>query len=302
MGKSLGLGANATYYLTECIMLLAYTAITTWAIALLPRFRLPMAILLLTPPVIYHFSFAISADSLTQALIILFSCMLLTMANRAPSGKAYAALGIVGALLALTKFAYTPLILIPIALLVLHAPTTRRAKMVVFTMVAIALAMVLGWLKMTSSFVSNPASVPTAEVRERTNGLLHDPRPAISAIWYSFTHLQGAFRNPLMILVIWLAFAVVLIVLIVNALTSPRQWRISLFWGLTYLMVAGSIVAMYLAMWLQGTADGVPGVFTMQLRYLVPLSPLMLLCLAENASQLIAKVRIAKQHTAAMHC
>lgn len=92
LGKYLGLGATTTYYLSESIMLLVYTILTTWGIALLPRFRLPMAVLLLSPPVIYHFSFAISADSLTQALIITFSCMLFAMANRTPSCKEYVTL------------------------------------------------------------------------------------------------------------------------------------------------------------------------------------------------------------------
>ncbi|WP_065453505.1 DUF2142 domain-containing protein [Bifidobacterium breve] len=289
LGKYLGLGATTTYYLSESIMLLVYTILTTWGIALLPRFRLPMAVLLLSPPVIYHFSFAISADSLTQALIITFSCMLFAMANRTPSCKEYVTLGIIGALIAITKFAYTPLIFIPVALLIVHAPTTRRAKITVGTSVILALALIIGWLKSTSAFVSNPASVSPAEVHERTSGLLHNPMRAISAIWYSISHLQGAFRTPLILLSIWIAFAVVLASMIIHAITNPNQWRISLFWAFTYLMVIGAILATYLAMWLQGTSNGVPGVYIMQLRYLVPLFPVMLLCLLDNVQQLILR-------------
>ncbi len=272
-------------------MLLVYTILTTWGIALLPRFRLPMTVLLLSPPVIYHFSFAISADSLTQALIITFSCMLFAMASRAPSCKGYATLGTIGALIAITKFAYMPLIFIPVALLIVHAPTTRRAKITVGTSVILALALIIGWLKSTSAFVSNPASVSPAEVHERTSGLLHNPMRAISAIWYSISHLQGAFRTPLMLLSIWIVFAVVLAAMIIHAVTNMSQWRISLFWAFTYLMAIGAILATYLAMWLQGTANGVPGVYIMQLRYLVPLFPVMLLCLLDNIQQLILRNR-----------
>lgn len=184
-----------------------------------------------------------------------------------------------------------PLIFIPVALLIVHAPTTRRAKITVGTSVILALALIIGWLKSTSAFVSNPASVSPAEVHERTSGLLHNPMRAISAIWYSISHLQGAFRTPLMLLSIWIVFAVVLAAMIIHAVTNMSQWRISLFWAFTYLMAIGAILATYLAMWLQGTANGVPGVYIMQLRYLVPLFPVMLLCLLDNIQQLILRNR-----------
>ena len=291
IGKDFGLGATPTYYLAEGIMLSIYAAITTWGIALLTRFRMPMAILLLSPPVIYHFSFAISADSLTQALIIAFSCMLLSSIDHAPNCKQYATLGLLGALIALTKFAYAPLIFIPIALLIVHAPTSRRAKNTVCAMILLTLALVISWLKLTSAFVSNPASVSPAEVHARTSGLLHNPMPAISAIWYSISHLQGAFRTPLILLSIWIAFAAVLATVIIHVVVNPNLWRISLFWAFTYAMAIGSILATYLAMWLQGTANGTPGVFTMQLRYLVPLFPIMLLCFLDNVQRFIVNNR-----------
>ena len=90
-----------------------------------------------------------------------------------------------------------------------------------------------------------------------------------------------------MLLSIWIVFAVVLAAMIIHAVTNMSQWRISLFWAFTYLMAIGAILATYLAMWLQGTANGVPGVYIMQLRYLVPLFPVMLLCLLDNIQQLI---------------
>mgnify|MGYP000046036619 CR=1 FL=1 len=147
LGKYLGLGAATTYYLSESIMLLVYTILTTWGIALLPRFRLPMTVLLLSPPVIYHFSFAISADSLTQALIITFSCMLFAMASRAPSCKGTRTLGTIGALIAITNS--------PICLL--YSFLSRYSSSMLQPLVELkspwvhpcilALALIIGWLK-----------------------------------------------------------------------------------------------------------------------------------------------------------
>jgi uncharacterized membrane protein len=295
LGKSLNLTASTTYYLTEVIMLLVYTALTTWAIAKLPRYRLPMTLLLFSPPVIYHFSFAISADSLTQALIIVFSCLLFSAYTKKPQTKEYIVLGIVGATLALTKFAYTPLALAPLALLVVHSPTARQAKIAVLGTVVLASVSVFSWLKIIGGMVSNPSSVSEAEVHTRMQSLFQDPSVAAKAIWYSFSHLQGAFRSPLILALIWSGFILVLFIIIANTVVAPTNGRESLYWITAYSMIIGTLLATYLAMWLQGTPSTMYGVYTMQLRYFVPLLPLLLLCFLENWGQLTDKIRQSTQ-------
>ncbi|MBT1175662.1 DUF2142 domain-containing protein [Bifidobacterium sp. LC6] len=299
VGKALNLNAATTYYLTEGIMLLVYAALTACGIAALQRWRLPTALLLLSPPVIYHFSFAISADSLTQGLIILFSCLLMRAASCPPQWLDYAIIGSIGILIALTKFAFMPLIFIPAALLIVHKSTSRQERLTVAASIALSFAAVFAWLKMTAAFVSNPASVSPAEVHARTSGLLHDPRPAINALWYSFSHLQGHFRSPLMLLAIWLFFGLVLLAILGNAIVKPRHWRESLFWLIVFIMAMGTILATYLAiMWLQGTPSSMSGVYTPQLRYFVPLFPMMLLAGLENGARLLGKRRSARAVTA----
>ena len=94
-------------------MLLVYAGCMFAAVAALPRWRLPMALLLVSPPLIFRYSFAISADSMAQALCLLFACLLFScMADpRAGNGR-LAALMTVGALMGMSKFTFTPLLLL----------------------------------------------------------------------------------------------------------------------------------------------------------------------------------------------
>ena len=295
LGKAFGLSAATTFYLAETMMLLAYTILTTWGMSLLPKHRLTMAILLLSPPVIYHFSFAISADSLTQALMILFSCMVMALYRNGPRDGHLVVAGVVAVLLSLTKYAFIPMILLLPVVLAVHRPRPRRQWIIVTSSIILGFCMVAAWMRITSGFVSNPASVSPEEVHGRVLSLFTQPQRALSAIVYSVVHLQGAFRSPVILLLVWAAFAFVAVCVVVDACAPPRNPRSAIFLGSIIVVAAGCVFATYLAMWLQGTPAGQKGVYIMQLRYLVPLMPCMLLCTAEALSEIRTKhaIRLA---------
>lgn len=68
-GKTMGIGALATYYLAEITMLVVWTALGTLALMMLPRFRAPMLALMLFPAMWLPYSYAISADSLGSSFV-----------------------------------------------------------------------------------------------------------------------------------------------------------------------------------------------------------------------------------------
>ena len=113
IGADSTLTPGTTYVLAEVIMLLVYAGCMFAAVAALPRWRLPTALLLVSPPLIFRYSFAISADSMAQALCLLFACLLFScMADpRAGNGR-LTALMTVGVLMGMSKFTFTPLLLL----------------------------------------------------------------------------------------------------------------------------------------------------------------------------------------------
>ena len=113
IGATATLTPGTTYVLAEIIMLLVYAGCMFAAVAALPRWRLPTALLLVSPPLIFRYSFAISADSMAQALCLLFACLLFScMADpRAGNGR-LTALMTVGVLMGMSKFTFTPLLLL----------------------------------------------------------------------------------------------------------------------------------------------------------------------------------------------
>lgn len=113
IGATATLTPGTTYVLAEIIMLPVYAGCMFAAVAALPRWRLPTALLLVSPPLIFRYSFAISADSMAQALCLLFACLLFScMADpRAGNGR-LTALMTVGVLMGMSKFTFTPLLLL----------------------------------------------------------------------------------------------------------------------------------------------------------------------------------------------
>ena len=75
IGRVFNFSSGMTYRLAEACMLIIYVLFMYGAVRALPRWRIPVGILLCFPLMVFRYSFAISADSLTQAVMILFSCL-----------------------------------------------------------------------------------------------------------------------------------------------------------------------------------------------------------------------------------
>ena len=108
VGRLFDLGPGATYRLAEICMLIVYTLLMYCAVMALPKWRIPVGLLLCVPQMLRFASFSISADSLTQAVMILFSCLLFRGIIGKRSQRGAVALAVTSVLLAMCKFVYMP--------------------------------------------------------------------------------------------------------------------------------------------------------------------------------------------------
>lgn len=117
IGRVFNFSSGMTYRLAEACMLIIYVLFMYGAVRALPRWRIPVGILLCFPLMVFRYSFAISADSLTQAVMILFSCLLFRGIIGKRSQRGAVALAVTSVLLAMCKFVYMPLVLLVIPLM-----------------------------------------------------------------------------------------------------------------------------------------------------------------------------------------
>lgn len=313
VGKALGLDAGITYHLAEAIMLVVYAACTAGAVALLPRWRILVGLVMLCPLVTHRYSFAISADSLTQALAFLLSCMVFrTMYRRV--GKGYcAALAGVCLMLAMCKLTYAPLMLLALAVPWLQrdvgvspfgaspsgaspsaaVPVWRDPRLWIGVAGnAVSAAWLMFWMSVTGWFVTTPMLVPYEEMIARRHALLADPATMIAvvkAIALSIVTGRSNMGNrpdSVVIRCCWIAIAGMAIVL--AAATARRVLRPvhAAFWWFAAVLIVGIMLLTYLALWLQYTPTESPMIDGMQHRYFLPLAVLGVLCGAEAVSAL----------------
>ena len=304
--KVMGIGALATYYLAEITMLVVWTALGTLALMVLPRFRAPMLALMLFPAMWLPYSYAISADSLALILCVLYACLVFRGIDQ-PDAKTFAAIGVVGLLLAVGKFSNAPLFAIALAVplvggcTVRHggdqatAPAEQRSNSPhsqrnhglhgsawIYACFALAVIVDIIWLKLgTSHFTTSPSMVSQAVAAQRSASLLGNPLEPLAHIVYSITHVEGAYlfgREG--VAIFWFGLAAgTLLTLVVFLQTRSRR---ALFWLWVCLVVMVAALIAYLALWLQYTPDGVPGVMGVQYRYFLPYLPFAVLLFADD--------------------
>ena len=103
IGKMAGFSVDITYHLAEVLMLLTYTGCAAASVALLPRWRIIVGLVMMCPWLIRYSAFAISADSFTQALAFLFTGMVFRSLYRRVSNAYCVAVACVSVLLAMGK-------------------------------------------------------------------------------------------------------------------------------------------------------------------------------------------------------
>ena len=299
IGAASTLTPGTTYVLAEIIMLLVYAGCMFVAVAVLPRWRLPMALLLVSPPLIFRYSFAISADSMAQALCLLFACLLFScMADpRAGNGR-LAALMTVGVLMGMSKFTFTPLLL-PGFLVLIPWHSAARHPLPRLTAPRIAIvaagniigfAFLAAWMKLTGWFTTTPSIVSYEAMTAKKSQLFADPFGAhglfdaiasiARAIITGQSNLDSRMQT-LVILSLWIVLAVLLIVLIVATAKRVFDARMGWFWWCACAAATGIILLTYLALWLQYTPADATGVDGVQFRYFLPLSGIFMLCACE---------------------
>lgn len=321
IGRVLNLSSGMTYRLAEACMLIVYALFMYCAVRALPRWRVPVGILVCFPLIVFRYSFAISADSLTQAVMILFSCLLFREIIGKRSRFGAVTLAVTSVLLAMCKFVYMPLVLLVIPLMFDRTSNrwrVNRGRAVPLLVGVVASgAWTIFWLSANAWYTNCPMLVSYKQMNERKHALLTDPAAMLDTaknIVWSITHAQSNMNNrtdSIIIAACWLAIGASVVVLAVASvihacakgrrkgvdgsahgsvqsvqvdgmLSLPYAWLIA-------LVCIGDIVLIYLALWLQYDADGLIGVDGMQFRYFLPYAPLFAFVMLESGKRLLKR-------------
>lgn len=301
--KTLGMSALTTYYLAEWGMLLVYAACMAACIAVMPRFRKLSFAVLLFPALTFRYSFAISADSFTLAMAVLFTGVLFScaFAPKAPSTWRVALLAGCGAVLALTKMTYLPLVLLMVVLCFMKGRLSRTGKAVVVLGAAVSVALSLAWLSTTQGYVTTPSIVPGGDVAQRVASLKANPFVFVDDYLYAIVHLQSNnLGNSLMLGLFWLFFLVVFASLVVASVLFAKGRAAELrgagflFLWASFAACAAVVTLVYLALWMQYTPAGQTGVLGLQFRYANPVFFMMMLVLFWTSADIYKSAKAGK--------
>ncbi|MBT1166195.1 DUF2142 domain-containing protein [Bifidobacterium simiarum] len=310
IGKAMGLSAGTTYYLTETIMLVVYACCTAIAVALLPKWRILVGVVMLCPLLLHRYSFAISADSMTQALTFLLSCMLVRALFKRIGVGTYVAFAIVCLLLAMCKFIYTPLVLLTLLVPWIQRGMKVRASShggqaerlasawrdgIWITALGNAAAFIwlAVWMKLTGWFVTTPMMVSHAQMTQRRQALFTDPGAVVELMKMMALSIVTGRSNlnrtldTWLIRCCWLAMAIMALALIVATVRRTLNGYETAFWWCASIVMVGIILLTYMALWLQYTPAGSVMIEGMQHRYFLPLVVLGVLCTAESFDGLL---------------
>lgn len=296
LGNALGLSALATYYLAEWGMLFVYAACMAGCVAVIPRFQKLAFLTLLMPSLTFRYSFAISADSFTLAIAILFTGLLFSCALGA-EGPPFGRVGLLagcGILLALTKMTYLPLVFLMLLLLVIRRRLGKAEKIVICAGALISLVLSLAWLSTTHDYVTTPSVVSSAAVAERVASLKADPLLFLGDYLHAIVGFQANNRgNSLMLGLFWLFFLIVFVALIAVTVAYARKRTQGLGkGGLLFLWICFAactvvITLVYLALWMQYTPTSQEGVMGLQFRYANPIFFMLALVLFWSAGDML---------------
>ena len=315
IGRASRMAAGATYYLAEAAMLLVYAVCMGVAVAALPRWRIAVGLVLLCPLLLRRNAFAISGDSLTMAVNILFACLLFRAVTRRVSVAWCAGLAVTGVVLAMCKFTYAPLVVLTLLVPWVQRRLADRGTVggrdavpwraqlaVLGGGTAAAVAWVLVWMKAVGWFTTTPLMVSYETMVARKHALLTDPvtmaRAAgavVSAIATGQSNLDRA-GDTLLIRCIWAAIAVMVLLLAIATVSRALPTFETVFWWIACVVSLGCVLLTYVALWLQYTPDGRMGVMGFQYRYFLPFAALWALCALQSLGALWSGRLGARRH------
>jgi len=181
LGRGLGLGAGALFYLARFANLLAATAITAFAIGIAPSRRWTLVAVALLPMALFEAS-TLSSDAITNALSLCLLALVLR-ATAAPESASsvlpvlsrrerVALLGVI-VLLGLGKLGYSLLALCVLAIPAARFADLREQRVFVLLALVLGAAVPLAWW--ASVFAMGPFPYPGADPPAQLTGLLHAP-------------------------------------------------------------------------------------------------------------------------------
>lgn len=179
-----GLPAVAQYWLAQLFMLLVYSVALGISVRAIPKHKLLFAAVALFPPLVFRYSFAISADSMTQASVMVFIAFVFrVLYSREVTKLSLAGMLVSGFILCLSKFVYAPLIALVIVVVLIR----RRNMSVVAVCTSIISSIGFGlvtfaWVSANRWYVTTPGIVSSAEVQSKTHALLENPNDVIGNI------------------------------------------------------------------------------------------------------------------------
>lgn len=318
-GKLFGLSASTTYRLAEIIMLAVYAVFMFLAVNALRAWRVPIGVLLSLPPIVKRASFAFSADSFTQAVVLLFSCLLIReiLGPRSIMRHVWQ-LAVVGLVMAMCKFIYVPLVLLMLPLMWASRCSgqqvmifSRKRAVPVLGSITLCAAWIMFWLKINDWYTTTPMLVSYGQMNAHKHALLTQPTVMLDAvhdILWSILHAQANLNNASDhrgIAVCWMLIACILLELFIasvmqfgtrfiqaNPQTAAKQDthvthkspNLLYLWVIA-LFCIGIILLTYLALWLQYNPADSLGVNGVQYRYFLPLAVLFGFVFLETAKQ-----------------
>ncbi|RSX53721.1 hypothetical protein D2E25_0027 [Bifidobacterium goeldii] len=275
-GRLLRLDAAWRFYLAEVFQLAVYLAAVWIGLRLLDGIPLSRWFRLLTGLLSVCLavpdSFMFSPDSTVVALSLPLACVLIRclQSDRLGAGDCILLVGTTG-VLALSKFAYAPCLLMTLLPMIAHRRTPVRSRLILVAGCVLSVMLLLAWLKLGTGFATNPSRVPYDEVRQRQRELLAAPHRFLPRMFYSIVRLQGwSWWEPPLLFLFW---TLTVAALMLTVIAWRRDRRRLLFWLISWTAVMGCVTLVYAAIWTQFTLTGQAGVVGINSRYFLPLVP-----------------------------
>lgn len=217
-------------------------------------------------------SFMFSPDSTVVALSLPLACMLVQclQTDRLGTGDCVLLAGTTG-ILALSKFAYAPCLLMALLPMLAHHRMPMRSRCILVAGCVLSVMLLLTWLKLGTGFATNPSRVPYSEVLRRQQTLLSAPHMFLPRMFSSIVRLQGwSWWEPPLLFLFW---TLTVATLMITAVVWRRDRRRLLFWLTSWMTIMGCVTLVYVAIWTQFTLTGQAGVVGINSRYFLPLVP-----------------------------
>ncbi len=165
IGKFLNLGPTWILYLARLFHFLAFAVLTTIGLKLLPKFKLP-AMLILLSPVVLSGATTISADGITNATIFVFIAYILNLrySQKKIKAKQKILLALLAFMISMCKVVYFPIIALVFLLQKQQFKNAKDNLLFKLSLIIIGTMLSLGWLSLASAFMNSQSSTSEGQI------------------------------------------------------------------------------------------------------------------------------------------